>query len=107
MRTKQNLHPLLGWGKIVTGDEERVDVLNAFVAFSSRTSSLSTQTPELEDRNKKQSEALIIHEVIGPVRPVELDWYLLSETGTSFCHTNGDRSTITVTMYPRKESSEQ
>lgn len=87
----------------MTGDEERAEVLSAFFAFSSRINySLGTQTPELEDRNRKQSEALVIHEVIRPVRPMELEWYLLSEVGTSFCHLDGGRSTITVTMYPRK-----
>lgn len=32
------------------------------------------------------------------VRPVKLDWYLLSEDG---------RNAVTVTMHPRKESSGQ
>lgn len=35
---------------------------------------------------------------IEPVRPVKLDWYLLSE---------GGRNAVPVTMHPRKESSGQ
>lgn len=37
-------------------------------------------------------------EKIEPVRPVKLDWYLLSEDG---------RSAVPVTRYPRMESSGQ
>ncbi|KAK4806923.1 hypothetical protein QYF61_012644 [Mycteria americana] len=52
-RARENLHPLLdAGGNIVTKDEEKPDVLNAFFAsvFTSKTScSLGTQPPELED----------------------------------------------------------
>jgi len=50
-RAKDNLHPLLDAGKnIVTKDEGKADVINAFFAsvFNSETScSWGTQTPEL------------------------------------------------------------
>ncbi|KAK4827846.1 LOW QUALITY PROTEIN: hypothetical protein QYF61_021983 [Mycteria americana] len=63
---KENLHPLLDvGGNIVTKDEEKAEVLNAFFAsvFNSKTScSPGTQPPELEDRDGEQSEAPIIQE---------------------------------------------
>lgn len=37
-------------------------------------------------------------EKIQPVRPVKLDWYLLSEDG---------RNAVPVTVHPKKESSGQ
>ncbi|KAK4830258.1 hypothetical protein QYF61_009351 [Mycteria americana] len=60
-RAKDNLHPLLDMGgNIVTKDEEKAEVLNAFFAsvFKSKTSySPGTQPPELEDRDGEQNEA--------------------------------------------------
>ena len=60
---KENLHPLLDAGRdIVTKDEEKTEVRNAFFAsvFNSKTSSPGTQPPELEDGDREQNEAPII-----------------------------------------------
>lgn len=56
-RAKENLHLSLDiWGKIMTKDEEKTEVLNVFFpsVFNSKTScSVGTQTPEPEDKDRE------------------------------------------------------
>ena len=52
-------------------------MLNAFFAsvFNSKTSSLGTQLPELEDRGREQNEAPIIHTEMAIDLPHHLDMH--------------------------------
>lgn len=63
-RAKENIHPLLDVrGNVVTKDEEKAEVLNAFLAsgFNNKTSCFKrTQPPEVEDIDWEQNEAPII-----------------------------------------------
>ncbi|KAK4806350.1 hypothetical protein QYF61_017219 [Mycteria americana] len=76
-RAKENLHPLSdAGGNVVTKDEEKAEVLNAFFAsvFNSKTScSQGTQPPELEDRDGEQNEAPITQGemVSDPLHPLD------------------------------------
>lgn len=61
-RTKENLHPSLDMkGNIVTKDEERAEVLHAFLAsvFNNKTSCCQgTQLPELEDWEQNETPVI-------------------------------------------------
>ena len=64
-RTRENLHPFLdAEGNLVTKDQDKVEVLNAFFGsvFNSKTHySLGTQPPVLVDRDGEQNRLCIIH----------------------------------------------
>ena len=65
-RAKENLHPPLDLERnMATEDEEKAEVLNAFLAsvFKSQTSyPQGIRPPELEDSDRSQNKAPIIQE---------------------------------------------